>query len=168
MISDAAPPDEERSHPYLWRFGRHLPRQGKVTIYDRSWYGRVLVERVEGFCAPTAWQRAYAEINGFEQQLTDFGTLILKFWLTISPAEQLRRFHDRELTPYKQYKITEEDWRNRKKWNAYEAAACEMIEKTGTQTAPWIPVSSEDKNWGRIQVLSHVHKALKKGLGPRS
>jgi polyphosphate:AMP phosphotransferase len=164
VTSVAAPTDEERAHPYLWRFWRHLPRQGRVTIYDRSWYGRVLVERIEGFCAPDAWGRAYSEINAFEEQLTDFGVILVKFWLAISPEEQLRRFKDREATPYKQYKITEEDWRNREKWNSYEAAACDMIEKTSAENSPWVVVPAEDKNTARLTVMKTVCKAIDKGL----
>jgi len=165
VISVAAPTDEERARPYLWRFWRHLPRKGRVTIYDRSWYGRVLVERVEGFCAQGDWQRAYAEINSFEEQLTSFGTVVLKFWLAIGADEQLRRFKDRETTPYKQYKITEEDWRNRKKWDAYEAAACDMIERTSSDASPWILVEANDKNWARIKVMKTVSRRLKRSLG---
>ena len=160
VISVAAPTDEERAHPYLWRFWRHLPRLGRVTIYDRSWYGRVLVERVEGFCAPSDWQRAYTEINAFEEQLTGFGTVVIKFWLAISADEQLQRFKDRETTPYKQYKITEEDWRNRRKWDAYEAAACDMIEKTSTEAAPWVLVEANDKNRARVKVMKAVVRRL--------
>jgi AMP-polyphosphate phosphotransferase len=165
VISVAAPTDEERAHPYLWRFWRHLPRLGRVTIYDRSWYGRVLVERIEGFCAEPDWQRAFTEINAFEEQLTSFGTIVLKFWLAIGADEQLRRFKDRETTPYKQYKITEEDWRNRKKWDAYEAAACDMIERTGTEEAPWVLVESNDKNWARIKVMKTVVRRLEREIG---
>jgi polyphosphate:AMP phosphotransferase len=165
VISVAAPTDEELAHPYLWRFWRHLPRQGRVTIYDRSWYGRVLVERLEGFAAPEVWKRAYEEINAFEEQLTDFGTILVKFWLAISPEEQLRRFKLRQETPYKQYKITEEDWRNRSKWNAYEAAACDMIEKTSAETALWTLVEAEDKNWARVKVLRTVCDRLEEELG---
>lgn len=168
VISVAAPTDEEAAHPYLWRFWRHLPRQGRITIYDRSWYGRVLVERVEGFAARDDWQRAYAEINEFEAQLTEFGTILVKFWLAISPEEQLRRFEDRQTTPYKQYKLTEEDWRNRKKWDGYEAAACDMIERTSTGHAPWVLVEAEDKRWARVSVLKavckHVRRSLKEGV----
>ncbi len=164
VISIAAPTDEERAHPYLWRFWRHLPRLGRVTIYDRSWYGRVLVERVEGFCAPEDWQRAFAEINAFERQLTDFGTIVVKFWLAISPQMQLLRFREREKTPYKQYKITEEDWRNREKWEAYERAAGEMIERTGSRRSPWVLVEADDKNHARLAVLESTVKALRKGL----
>jgi len=164
VISIAAPTEEERSHPYLWRFWRHLPRLGKVTIYDRSWYGRVLVERVEGFCPKEDWQRAFGEINAFEEQLTDFGIVLVKFWLAITPQEQLRRFKDREVTPYKQYKITEEDWRNRAKWDAYEAAAVDMFERTSGANAPWVQVEAVDKNYARVKVLETVVKRLKRTL----
>ncbi len=162
VISVAAPTDEERAHPYLWRFWRHLPRQGHVTIYDRSWYGRVLVERVEGFCTPEDWKRAYAEINSFEEQLAAFGTIVLKFWLVISPEEQLRRFKAREEIAYKQYKITEEDWRNRAKWDAYETAALEVFEKTSTTAAPWVLVEANDKRYARVKVMKAVADALKR------
>ncbi len=151
--SVAAPTDEELAQPYLWRFWRALPRRGRITVYDRSWYGRVLVERIEGFCAPEEWQRAYAEINAFEQQLVEAGTLLCKFWLAISSEEQLTRFRDRKETPYKQYKLTAEDWRNRAKWEAYEAAACDMIERTSTDLAPWTLVEATDKDWARIKVM---------------
>jgi polyphosphate:AMP phosphotransferase len=160
----AAPTDEERAHPYLWRFWRQLPRLGRVTIYDRSWYGRVLVERIEGLCRPEDWQRAYAEINTFEEQLTEFGILLLKFWLAISPEEQLRRFQNREMTPYKQYKLTAEDWRNRARWNAYEAAACGMIEKTSTADAPWVLVEANNKEFARLKVIKTIVHHLEAGL----
>jgi AMP-polyphosphate phosphotransferase len=163
-IAVAAPTDEEAAQPYLWRFWRHLPRLGQITIYDRSWYGRVLVERIEGLCTPSDWQRAYGEINDFEEQLHDFGVLVLKFWLAISPEEQLRRFEERQETPYKQYKITEEDWRNRDRWGAYEAAACEMIEKTNTEAAPWCLIEAQDKNWARIEVLKRVVREMERAL----
>jgi polyphosphate:AMP phosphotransferase len=165
VTSIAAPTDEERAHPYLWRFWRALPRAGKVTIYDRSWYGRVLVERIEGFCAPEDWQRAYSEINAFEEQMHEAGAVILKFWLHISQEEQLKRFKDRQVTPYKQYKITEEDWRNRDKWDAYADAACEMFEKTGTGIAPWVIVEANDKLHARLKVLRTVTDALSGALG---
>ncbi len=164
VISVGAPTDEELAHPYLWRFWRNLPRCGRVTIYDRSWYGRVLVERVEGFAARDEWSRAYAEINEFEAQLSEFGIIVMKFWLAISAEEQLRRFKSRETTPYKQYKLTEEDWRNRKKFDAYEAAACDMIERTSTSDAPWVPVEAEDKQWARVKVLKAVVQGLKRSL----
>ena len=165
VISVAAPTDEERAHPYLWRFWRNLPRQGRVTIYDRSWYGRVLVERLEGFCRPEDWQRAYGEINAFEAELAGFGTIVAKFWIAISPEEQLRRFKDRQQTPFKQYKITEEDWRNREKWDAYLAGACDMIERTSTETAPWTRVAGEDKHWARVQVVETVARRLESEVG---
>ena len=165
VVSVAAPTDEEQARPYLWRFWRHLPRLGRVIIFDRSWYGRVLVERIEGFAQPEEWQRAFAEINAFEKDLTDFGMIVLKFWLSISAEEQLRRFKDREVTPFKQYKLTEEDWRNRAKWNAYEAAACDMVQRTSTTPAPWVLVESVDKNWARVKVLKSVCKALHTALG---
>jgi polyphosphate kinase 2 (PPK2 family) len=163
--SVAAPTDEERARPYLWRFWRTLPRLGRITIYDRSWYGRVLVERIEGLCSREDWQRAYGEINAFEEQLTDFGVIVLKFWLMISPKEQLRRFRSREKTPYKQYKLTEEDWRNRDKWDAYVAAAGEMIERTSIESSPWILVAADDKNHARIEVLRAVYRALDRTVG---
>lgn len=165
VICVGAPTDEERAHPYLWRFWRHLPPPGRVTIYDRSWYGRVLVERIEGYCSADDWQRAYSEINAFEDQLTDFGIVLIKFWLAISPEEQLRRFENRQTTPYKQYKLTEEDWRNRDKWDAYKAAACDMLEKTSTPHAPWVLVEADNKEWARIKVLKTVVDRLEENLG---
>jgi polyphosphate:AMP phosphotransferase len=160
----AAPTDEERAHPYLWRFWRQLPRLGRVTVYDRSWYGRVLVERVEGLCRPEDWQRAYAEINAFEEQLAESGILLVKFWLAITPEEQLRRFQDRETTPYKQYKLTAEDWRNRARWDAYEAAACDTIEKTSTAGAPWVLVEANNKEFARLKVIKTIVHYLEAGL----
>ncbi len=164
VVSFAAPTDEERAHPYLWRFWRNLPQSGNVSIYDRSWYGRLLVERIEGFCTKEEWQRAYAEINSFEEQLTDFGTMVIKFWIAISSEEQLRRFKDRDKTPYKQYKLTDEDWRNRKKWDAYEIAACDMVEKTSTDHAPWVLVEGVNKNWARMKVIKTVCEKLKQEI----
>jgi len=164
VITVAAPTDEERARPYLWRFWRHLPPLGRVTIYDRSWYGRVLVERVEGFARPDQWRRAYKEINGFEEQLTESGAIVIKFWLAISPDEQLRRFRDRQETPYKQYKLTEEDWRNRDRWDAYEAAASEMIERTSTEAAPWVLVEADNKEWARVKVLKAVVDGVEAAL----
>ena len=164
VITVAAPTDEERVHPYLWRFWRNLPPRGRVTIYDRSWYGRVLVERVEGFATPDQWQRAFGEINAFEEQLAEAGTIVVKFWIAISPDEQLKRFQDRQATSYKQYKLTPEDWRNRDRWESYEAAACEMIEKTGAESAPWVLVEGDNKEWARVKVLKAVVRALKRAL----
>jgi polyphosphate:AMP phosphotransferase len=152
-IPIAAPTEEERAQPYLWRFWRHLPRRGRFTIYDRSWYGRVLVERVEGFCAEADWMRAYAEINDFEEQLVRNRTVVAKFWLQISKEEQLKRFKLREQTSFKRFKITAEDWRNREKWDAYQIAADDMIQRTSTSVAPWTLVESNDKFYARIKVL---------------
>nr|WP_320133589.1 polyphosphate:AMP phosphotransferase [uncultured Holophaga sp.] len=149
----AAPTEEERAQPYLWRFWRHLPRRGHMLIFDRSWYGRVLVERVEGFCSEADWMRAYSEINDFESQLARSGTILLKFWLAISKEEQLRRFEERQNTQFKRFKITDEDWRNREKWDEYEMAICDMLDRTSTELAPWTLVESEDKLYGRIKIL---------------
>ncbi len=164
VIQVAAPTEEERQHHYLWRFWRHLPRLGRFTIYDRSWYGRVLVERVEGFATEAEWMRSYKEINDFEEQLVEFGIVLCKFWVHISSEEQLRRFEDRERIPWKQYKITDEDYRNRDKANQYEAAASEMIERTSTEYARWNLVASEDKRFGRIQILETVCQQLEAAL----
>ena len=163
-ISVAAPTDEEKAHHYLWRFWRHLPRAGYITIYDRSWYGRVLVERVEGFASTEEWRRAYAEINQFEEQLIEGGTVILKFWLHIGEDEQLNRFQEREQVPYKQHKITDEDWRNREKWDQYKMAVNEMVVRTSTEYAPWTLVPGNDKLFGRVQVLRTICAALEKAL----
>jgi len=164
VIGVAAPTDEERAHPYLWRFWRQIPRRGRVTIYDRSWYGRVLVERLEGFATVEEWQRAYTEINDFEAQLAEGGVLVAKFWIAITSDEQLRRFKDRQKTPFKQYKITDEDWRNRDKWDGYEAAACDMIERTSTAVAPWTLVEGNDKHWARVKVAETVRNRLRAEL----
>ncbi|MGN1038514.1 MAG: polyphosphate:AMP phosphotransferase [Mailhella sp.] len=163
-IPIAAPSDEELAHHYLWRFWRHVPRAGFITVYDRSWYGRVLVERVEGLTPREDWSRAYSEINLFESQLTRQGNVLVKFWLHISPDEQLRRFKEREETPWKQYKITAEDWRNREKWQAYRRAADEMFLRTSTECAPWHIIPAEDKKYARIAVLKAYRDALKKAL----
>jgi AMP-polyphosphate phosphotransferase len=164
VIPVAAPTDEERAHHYLWRFWRHIPRAGLVTIYDRSWYGRVLVERVEGFAREDEWMRAYLEINDFEQQLVESGVVLTKFWVHISLEEQLRRFEDRQRTPYKQHKITEEDWRNREKWEAYRAAVNDMVVRTSTRKAPWTLVAGNDKKFARIQMLETVCRRLERAL----
>jgi len=160
VIQTAAPTALEHAHHYLWRFWMQIPRRGKVTIYDRSWYGRVLVERVEGFADSEEWKRAYREINEFERQLCRSHTKILKFWLQISPEEQLKRFQKREKTPYKEFKLTEEDWRNRKRLDAYEVAVNEMIRRTHTDVAPWHLIPAENKRFARIQVLEAVERAL--------
>ena len=153
VIPIAAPTDEELAHHYLWRFWRHLPRAGRVTIFDRSWYGRVLVERVEGLAAPAEWRRAYAEINEFEEQLIGHGIVLVKYWIHITKDEQLRRFKAREQSDVKRWKITAEDWRNRAKWRAYEEAVNEMVERTSTRQAPWTLVEGNDKNHARLRVL---------------
>ena len=163
-IPIAAPSEEERAQPYLWRFWRHLPRRGRFTIYDRSWYGRVLVERVEGFCHEADWMRAYSEINDFEEQLAANATVLAKFWLQIGKAEQLARFKAREATSFKRFKITEEDWRNRKKWEDYMVAADEMIERTSTAIAPWTPVEANDKFYARIKVLKTLVRRIEAAL----
>jgi polyphosphate:AMP phosphotransferase len=167
VIPIAAPTDEEKAHHYLWRFWRHLPRDGRVTVYDRSWYGRVLVERVENLARPEEWMRAYSEIADFEEELTGHGILLLKFWLHISREEQLRRFKLRENTSYKRYKITEEDYRNREKWDAYQLAVNEMITRTSTDYAPWRLIEAEDKNHGRIKIIREICEAYDKNLRRR-
>jgi len=164
VIPVAAPTDEEKAHHYLWRFWRHVPRGGYVTIYDRSWYGRVLVERVEGFAQPHEWGRAYAEINEFERLLTAHGSSLCKFWLHISPEEQLRRFKERARLAHKKHKITDEDWRNREKWKGYAAAVDEMVARTSTEYAPWTLVAANDKKQARLTVLKTMCDALEKAL----
>jgi polyphosphate kinase 2 (PPK2 family) len=164
VIPIAAPTDEEKAHHYLWRFWRHIPRAGQITIYDRSWYGRVLVERVEGFATQNEWKRAYSEIVNFEDALADHGTLLLKFWLHIDKDEQLRRFKEREKISYKKHKITEEDYRNREKWEAYNVAVNEMVTRTSTQTNSWIMVEGNDKKYARIKIIKAYCKQLEKLL----
>ena len=153
VIPIAAPTDEERAHHYLWRFWRHLSRAGRITIFDRSWYGRVLVERIEGFAAEEEWKRAFAEINEFEEQLTDHGIVVLKYWVHVTKDEQLERFKAREQTPHKRWKLTDEDWRNREKWDDYECAVNDIVEHTSTHTAPWVLVEGNDKRYSRIKVI---------------
>lgn len=162
--SVAAPTDEEKAQPYLWRFWRRIPRKGDVAIFDRTWYGRVLVERIEGFCSEADWVRAYAEINDFEEQLVAEGIVLVKFWLAISKDEQLRRFQDREKTPYKRYKITDEDWRNREKWDAYALAVGDMIDRTSSEYAPWTLIESEDKAYGRVKILKTLSDRLEAAM----
>ena len=164
VIQVAAPTDEERAHHYLWRFWRHIPRAGNTTLYDRSWYGRVLVERVEGLCGEAEWLRAYAEIDDFERQLAEHGIVLVKFWLHIDPDEQLRRFREREQVPWKQHKITEEDYRNREKRALYEHAVNDMVERTGTEFAPWTLVAANDKRHARIQALKTFCERLEAAL----
>lgn len=163
----SAPSGEDKERHYLYRFWRRLPEQGQIAIFDRSWYGRVLVERLEGFCTEADWKRAFSEINQFERQLYDFGAIIFKFWMHISKEEQLNRFRERERINYKSWKITDEDWRNRGKWEDYEMAAEEMLLRTSTQIAPWTLVESNDKYFSRIKVLRTVVDKLKHNLSKK-
>lgn len=164
IIPVAAPTEEERAQPYLWRFWRHIPRRGRLTIFDRSWYGRVLVERVEGFCSEADWMRAYSEINDFEAQLVRHKIVVVKFWLAISKDEQLARFNEREKIGFKRFKITEDDWRNRNKWDEYEHAVCDMVDRTSTEIAPWTLVEANDKNFARIKILKTLCKHLEAAI----
>ncbi len=165
--SIAAPNEIEKKHHYLWRFWNSIPQIGHVGIFDRSWYGRVLVERVESFATPEEWSRAYDEMNQFEKDLTDHGSIIIKFWLHISFEEQLARFNGRKNDPLKRWKLTDEDWRNREKWGLYEEAANEMFEKTSKVTAPWVLVSANDKYNARVSVLKSFCERLKSELDVR-
>ncbi len=162
----AAPKGDDWTHHYLWRFWRRLmaPEDKQILIFDRSWYGRVLVERVEGFAREDEWKRAYREINDFERQLADHGVLLAKFWFHISKDEQERRFEARRQTPHKQWKLTDEDWRNRQKWGPYEAAVKDMLVKTSTLTAPWTIVEGNDKYYARVKTLRHLTELLSAGL----
>ena len=161
VVPTAAPNDIEKAHHYLWRFWRAMPKDGHMTIFDRTWYGRVMVERIEGFCSQAEWRRAYREINQMEQNLTDHGVIVLKFWLQIDKDEQERRFNERMEDPEKQWKITDEDWRNREKWDAYVKAVDEMILRTSTTYAPWTIVEADSKYYARIKILETVVRALK-------
>jgi AMP-polyphosphate phosphotransferase len=163
-IPIAAPTEEERAQPYLWRFWRQLPRRGRFALFDRSWYGRVLVERVEGFCTEADWTRAYGEINDFEQALVRHDVVLVKFWLAISKDEQYRRFKQREQVEFKRFKITNEDWRNREKWEAYEAAVCDMVDRTSTDAAPWTLVEADNKYHARVKVLRTLCEAVEHAL----
>ena len=158
----ASPEPHEKARHFLWRFWTRLPRTGHIAIFDRTWYGRVMVERIEGFCSENDWQRAYNEINEFEKELTDWGAVVIKFWVQIDKRTQLKRFKERQATPEKQWKITDEDWRNREKWNQYEQAIDEMIQKTSTEFAPWYILESVDKKYARIKALEIVVEELKK------
>lgn len=160
----ASPNDIERAHHYLWRFWTKMPKDGHIAIFDRTWYGRVMVERIEGFCSEAEWQRAYREMNQMEKQLSDHGAVVLKFWLQIDKDEQEARFRSRQVTPGKEWKITDEDWRNREKWNLYEEAVDDMILKTSTNYAPWIVVEGNNKYYARIKVLETVTEALRTKL----
>ncbi|RAU23021.1 polyphosphate:AMP phosphotransferase [Paramagnetospirillum kuznetsovii] len=165
VIPIAAPTEEERAQHYLWRFWRHVARAGRVTVFDRSWYGRVLVERVEGFCTEEAWRRAYGEINDFEEQLTQHGIVMCKFWLHITSEEQLARFNSRGQIEYKKWKLTDEDWRNRESWGLYEQAVNDMVERTSTSNAPWTLIEANSKNLARVKVMRTVADALEAALG---
>ena len=163
----ASPEPHEKARHYLWRFWTRLPKDGHIAIFDRTWYGRVMVERLEGFCSENDWQRAYNEINEFEKELTDWGAVVIKFWVQIDKDTQLTRFTERQNTPEKQWKITEEDWRNREKWDQYEEAVNEMLQKTSTETAPWVVLESNDKKYARIKALETIVEALKKACKER-
>ncbi len=167
VIPIAAPKGADATHHYLWRFWNEVPKAGHIAIFDRSWYGRVLVERVEGFCAEAEWRRAYHEINEFERSLHHFGTVIVKFWLDISKETQLRRFRERERIASKRYKITEEDWRNRGKWDLYRAAVHDLVTQTSTSYAPWTLVEAVDKNWARVRGVRVLAEAMERRLAER-
>jgi polyphosphate kinase 2 (PPK2 family) len=160
----AAPKGDDATHHYLWRFWRRLPEAGQIAIFDRSWYGRVMVERIEGFCEETDWKRAYREINSFERQLVDFGTILFKFWLHIDQEEQLRRFESRSDDRLRSWKLTDEDWRNREKWPLYEEAVNEMLLKTSTISAPWTVVEGDSKMYARIKILKTIVDKLSQEL----
>lgn len=160
----ASPEPYAKARHYLWRFWTRLPKDGHIAIFDRTWYGRVMVERLEGFCSENDWQRAYNEINEFERELTDWGAVVIKFWVQIDKQTQLLRFNERQNDPAKQWKITEEDWRNREKWDAYETAVNEMLQKTSTANAPWHILESVDKKYARIKALQITADALEKAL----
>ncbi|NWA03904.1 polyphosphate:AMP phosphotransferase [Pseudomonas gingeri] len=164
IVPIAAPSEDERAQPYLWRFWRQIPARGKFTVFDRSWYGRVLVERVEGFCSTSDWLRAYGEINDFEEQLSDAGVIVVKFWLAIDKQTQLERFQQREEIPFKRFKITEDDWRNREKWDLYRAAVGDMVDRTSTEISPWTLVEANDKRWARVKVLRTVNQAIEEAF----
>jgi polyphosphate:AMP phosphotransferase len=164
IVPISAPSSEELARPYLWRFWIHLPPRGNYTIFDRSWYGRVLVERVRGFAAPADWQRAYDEINEFERQLTEHRVIVAKFWLSVGREEQLARFNERDRNPLKRFKVDPEDWINRKSWDAYQAAAREMIARTDTDHAPWTVLPADDKRYARLAVLRALCDRVEGGL----
>jgi len=165
VLPFAAPRGDDATHHYLWRFWNRIPKAGHLAIFDRSWYGRVLVERVEGFCADAEWRRAYHEINEFELSLHHYGTVVVKLWLHISRDEQLRRFRERQRLGFKRYKITDEDWRNREKWDLYRLAVADMITNTSTTYAPWTIVEANDKLWARVRTMRAIAEAVERGLG---
>ena len=160
----ASPEPHEKARHYLWRFWTRLPKDGHIAIFDRTWYGRVMVERLEGFCTENDWKRAYNEMNEFEKELSDWGAVIIKFWVQIDKDTQLERFTDRQNNPEKRWKITDEDWRNREKWDLYEEAVDEMLQKTSTTYAPWHILESVDKKYARIKALKIIVNELEKAL----
>jgi polyphosphate kinase 2 (PPK2 family) len=166
VFSIAAPAGEDRTHQYMWRFWRRLkpPEEKQILIFDRSWYGRVMVERLEGFCSEAEWRRAYREINEFERQLVDFGMILVKFWIHIGQDEQLRRFEERQTLAYKAWKLTDEDWRNREKWEQYAEAVNDMLLKTSTISAPWTVVEGNCKWWARVKTLRTLVEVLSRAL----
>ena len=164
VVPIAAPTPDELRHHYLWRFWNQLPKTGHIAIFDRSWYGRVMVERIEGFCSENDWRRAYTEMNEFERTLTQWGAVVIKFWLHIDQEEQLRRFTLRQQTPEKQWKITDEDWRNREKWPQYEVAVNDMLRYTSTDFAPWHIIESNNKKFARIKALKIIIRALEERM----
>jgi len=165
VIPIAAPKGDEATHHYLWRFWKRLPKAGHMAVFDRTWYGRVLVERVEGFCSEPEWRRAYNEINEFERSLANAGAVVVKFWLQVSKDKQLERFREREKDPARRYKITAEDWRNREKWDAYRLAVHDMITQTSTTYAPWTIVEANDKHWARVRCLRVLVEAIEHKIG---
>lgn len=165
VVPVSAPSQEEAAHPYLWRFWRHVPERGEIAIFDRSWYGRVLVERVRGLTPEADWRRAYDEIVEFERQLTEFGIVVVKFWMSVSQEQQLERFKAREEDPLKRFKVDKEDWENRRHYEAYQAAAAEMIQRTHRDDAPWIVIDANEKKHARLQVLTRVCEELERGTG---
>jgi polyphosphate:AMP phosphotransferase len=168
VVPVAAPTDEERAQHYLWRFWRHVARAGRVTIFDRSWYGRVLVERVEGFATEAEWMRAYTEINDFERELAEHGIVMMKYWVHITKDEQARRFKSREEIEFKRWKLTDEDWRNREKWDLYELAVHDLVERTSTQIAPWSLIEGNDKHFARLRIINTYCDRLEAALGKKA
>lgn len=164
VVPIASPTPIDKAHQHLWRFWQNLPESGHITVFDRTWYGRVMVERLEGFCSEEEWKRAYQELNEFEYELEKWGAILIKFWLHIDSDEQLRRFTERQNTPEKQWKITDEDWRNREKWDQYEVAVNDMVRLTSTEYAPWTIIESQDKKFGRIKAIQTLNDAIEARL----
>jgi polyphosphate kinase 2 (PPK2 family) len=165
VVPIAAPTKEEKAHHHLWRFWTRLPKAGHLTIFDRSWYGRVLVERIEGFCTEAEWCRAFQEINEFEANLASYGSVTAKFWIHLSKEEQLARFEARKVTEHKKWKLTDEDWRNREKWDLYEEAVVDMLKRTSTSYAPWTVVEGNCKHWARVKTITTLNDAIEARLG---